>query len=87
MALASYHTQRSCGSKWEAGPDPSCVLARQPPVVSRLEKDRPRVVSRLASQSRGRVHLGRREQMVALTNSSGSVAAAEILAPYRCGEP
>ena len=27
MALASYHTQRSCGCKWEARPDQSCVPA------------------------------------------------------------
>ena len=27
VALASYHTQRSCGCKWEARPDQSCVPA------------------------------------------------------------
>ena len=29
VALASYHTQRSCGCKWEAGPDQSCVPANE----------------------------------------------------------
>ena len=28
VALASYHTQRSCGCKWEARPDQSCVPAK-----------------------------------------------------------
>ena len=29
VALASYHTQRSCGCKWEARPDQSCVPAKK----------------------------------------------------------
>ena len=29
VALTSYHTQRSCGCKWEARPDQSCVPAKQ----------------------------------------------------------
>ena len=39
--LHTYHTQQSCGCKWEARLDQSCVPAWQPLMVPSLEKNSP----------------------------------------------